>query len=130
MREDGDDGAAFAGNGAGKERRINPLLLNQFNQTVGNQKMMLIVFAALAVVVVLMVGLSDGFSGLDPALPLDWCRFGAILLTAGTYFLLRRLNPADPAAASSSPVSQDKLPWSQRFTAVENGAATSAIVAR
>ena len=126
----GDETPTYSGNGAGKGRKVNALLLGEFNKAVDSYKLTLYFFAVYAILMMFIVGLSDEFHGIAPELPAFWLRVAAILSAVCGYFLLTRLNPAKGSSdEAASPTSRSKLPWSERFNEVESNSSYSSLVA-
>jgi hypothetical protein len=125
----GDESAAtLKGSGTGKGRQVNGLVLEQFGKVVGYYKLMLTFMAAYAGFAIITVGVADSFTGLAPTLPAYWLRLTAILLAVLSYFLLKRLDPAEAPAASST--ARPGAPfWADRFESVEKRSYLSGLLA-
>jgi hypothetical protein len=123
----GDAGTSSQGSGAGKDRHISTLLLNDYHKAVRDYRVAIFLFILYAVVLVFIVGLSDDFSGVAPNVPADTVRLAAILLAIGSYLLLSRINFATPAAAATG-LQSEKLTWSERIDTAKTAAFHSSLV--
>ncbi|NVN90843.1 MAG: hypothetical protein HXX11_09590 [Desulfuromonadales bacterium] len=114
-----DETVTLEGGGAGKERKVNVLTLEQFGKAHDTYRSAAACMAANAVIVALTVGLADSFDGFGQTLPVAWIRGAAIVLAVLAYLPLSRLNQADTAAATSA-AKTGRRTWSERAKVLEN----------
>ena len=111
---------SLTGSGGDKEQKVPKLSLDQFEMARGMYGIAPVFMVSFAVIVVIVVGVTDTFDGIAPTLPVNWFRIGAVLLAVAAYIPLRRLNPADAAAAMP-----EKLTWNLRCNILESNSRMS-----
>lgn len=120
---------ALEGEALGKGRKVSTLLLNEYSKAVGTYRLAAWFMGIFLAIAVIVIGVSDDFTGAAPSLPAFWGRLLFILLALGVYPLLRKIYSVDSVDGDSALLDEAaRLPWSERFEGVAKAATISAVL--
>lgn len=122
-----EESTTLEGGATGRGRKVSAMLLDEFGATVQTYRYaawFMLIFLAIAIIV---IGVSDDFTGVAPGLPAFWIRLFFFMLALAVYPLLKKLNKAADAGDDGTSLADiAKLPWNLRFKGLDNSATVSA----